>query len=305
MTAQQALGVLAEGGLAAALTALAFDAGGVAAVAPELRNQLAVFALERSRVQNVAHGGTISSVTPNRQAFRKPHGSAVGYSVRGASARTSMRFGRLSWVALLTCACRGPEAAPRSSLPQPRAAEPLPSAVFMPNGGWNRIELPDMALTLEVPDAQGWRAAGGRDWLRIEHPASDSSIELRRVRIAAHARPSDCASEAGLEFTTRDPSEWLEQRSLLTPAELRIDLAVGLAPAKDQMLVGSVEAAAVGSRTCVGIRIRTAVQGVGSEPEIARRLSVFADRVVPSLALLRVEDRVAVPDDIGDRRFPD
>jgi hypothetical protein len=68
---QQSFRVLAKGRVAAALAAIAFDATGVAALAAEFRDQLPVLALERSRVQNVGHAGTISSALPKRQAFSK------------------------------------------------------------------------------------------------------------------------------------------------------------------------------------------------------------------------------------------
>jgi hypothetical protein len=179
----------------------------------------------------------------------------------------------------------------------------------MPDTGWGRLELADMALTLEVPDARGWRAGGGRDWLRLVHGQSDSTLEVRRFRASPRVRPSECAVEAGLAIAS-DPAEAgsIERRSLLTAGELRIDLGVALEPLslerpheRDQGggLAGSVEAAAAGFRVCVAVRFRTTVQGAGSEAEIARRLGVFADRVVPSLTLVSIEDRVGAPGDPG------
>jgi hypothetical protein len=68
VAAEQALRILAERAAAAALAALALDAGGVAAVASELGGQLPKAGLESANIQRVDHGATISPPKAGAQA---------------------------------------------------------------------------------------------------------------------------------------------------------------------------------------------------------------------------------------------
>jgi hypothetical protein len=165
------------------------------------------------------------------------------------------------------------------------------------------VHIAALSLSLELPEAGRWRAEGGRDWYRLVHEATDSTLEIRRSRVPVTARPSDCAAEAGLALGDGDAeasATSVDRRSGVTPGDLRFELAVRVdLPASGPGLVGSVETAAVGARACVAIRLRTGVDGIGGEAEVARRLGVFADRVLPSLTLVRVEDRIVIPREPG------
>jgi hypothetical protein len=74
---------------------------------------------------------------------------------------------------------------------------------------------------------------------------------------------------------------------------LRTELAATVgSPGADGTLSGRLEAASAGFRVCVALRVELRVKGGGRESELARRLALFSERVVPSLSLRGIEDRV-------------
>jgi hypothetical protein len=162
----------------------------------------------------------------------------------------------------------------------------------MPDGSWQRIAMPSLALSVELPDAGAWRRAGGRDWVRLVYRDGEASLELRRFRAEPAVRALDCASRAG--FSWEEEGEGLVERRTFEASDgLRTELsATVVSPGADGTLSGRLEAASAGFRVCVAMRIELRVRGAGREAELGRRLSLFSGRVVPSLALRAIEDRV-------------
>jgi hypothetical protein len=162
----------------------------------------------------------------------------------------------------------------------------------MPDSGWQRVAVPSLALSVELPDAGAWRHAGGRDWVRLVYRDGEASLELRRFRAEPAVRAVDCASRAG--FSREAEGEGLVERRVLEVSNgLRTELAATVgSPGADGALTGRLEAASAGYRVCVALRAELRVKGGGRESELARRLSLFSERVVPSLALRGIEDRV-------------
>jgi hypothetical protein len=212
-----------------------------------------------------------------------------------ALARKSMlRFVPAFGLLLVTAGCAAGGGASRA--PGPTAVVAPPSApapsLPMPDSGWQRIAVPSLALSVELPDAGAWRRAGGRDWVRLVYRDGEASLELRRFRAEPAVRALDCASRAGLSWE-EDGEGLVERRMFEVDDGLRTELAatVGSASA-DGTLSGRLEAASAGFRVCIALRVELRVKGEGRESELARRLSLFSDRVVPSLALRGIEDRV-------------
>jgi hypothetical protein len=204
----------------------------------------------------------------------------------------------LCWM-LLLAACQNAAAPAREPRPGPEPrARPAPSFPLL-DAEWGRLQVEALALSLELPDARGWRHGGGRDWVRLVHSSSESSIEVRRFRAEATVRPEDCATRAG--FPPDPPSgeedaELLDRRLIEGHAGLRIQVTTGVGPpGPDGTLTGAVGAAAAGFRVCVALRLRTQVRGEGGAAELARRLALFTERVVPSVALIDIESRIRPP----------
>jgi hypothetical protein len=84
----------------------------------------------------------------------------------------------------------------------------------------------------------------------------------------------------------------LEVLHLQGEAGTHSEVVVRVEPDGPTALRGEVTAAVAGLRACAALRIETRVDGDGREVEVARRLALFAEGVVPSLAFDRVEDRI-------------
>jgi hypothetical protein len=153
-------------------------------------------------------------------------------------------------------------------------------------------------VSLEIPDADGWRAGGGRDWIRLVHPESDTELELTRFSAEPSVQPAACAARAGISLGA-EPAEsasLLDRRALTLENDLRVEFAVSASnQSGGSGLVGAIDAAAAGIRVCVGLRLRTLVAGREREAELGKRLALYAERSIPSLALDRAEQRVTAP----------
>ena len=204
---------------------------------------------------------------------------------------------RACWALLIAAGlcggCGANEPRSRGPVEPIRPAMPSSPAVSLRDAGWERISLGPLALSLALPDAAAWRDAGGRDWHRLEHGPSNSVLSITRIRAPASVAASECAARAGIAVANdaEDASE-LEVLRLEGEAGTHAEVVVRVEPDGPTALRGEVTAATAGLRACAALRIETRVNGDGREAEVARRLALFAERVVPSLAFDRVEDRI-------------
>ncbi len=216
---------------------------------------------------------------------------APGLAPRLSCARTRWA---LFAAAALCSGCASGEARSLGPVQPVQPATPSSPASLLRDAGWERVQLEPLALSLSLPDAAAWRDAGGRDWHRLEHVATGSVLSVTRFRAPASVAASECAARAGLALTTNGPGEAsaVEVRRVEGQPGTHSELAVRVEPDGPTALRGEVVAATAGFRACAALRLETRVEGDGREVEVARRLAVFAERVVPSLAFNRVEDRI-------------
>lgn len=209
--------------------------------------------------------------------------------------RWALSSWRFSVVAALCFGCGASEPGARGPA-EPSRPPPPPSspAVLLRDSGWGRVTLEALALSLELPDSLAWRDAGGRDWRRLEHRESNTVLAVTRFRAPASVAARECAARAGLGLGAAgaDDSSQIEARSIEGAHDTHSLLSVRVEPDRPGALRGELEAATAGFRVCAALRLETRVDGDGREAEIARRLALFADGVVPSLAFARVEDRI-------------
>lgn len=171
---------------------------------------------------------------------------------------------------------------------------PSSPALLLRDAGWERVRLEPLALSLSLPDAAAWRDAGGRDWQRLVHAPTSSVLSVTRFRAPASVAASECAVRAGLALTAdgADEANAIEVRRVEGQPGTHSALVVRVEPDGALALRGEVVAATAGFRACAALRFETRVDGDGREVEVARRLAVFAEWVVPSLAFDRIEDRI-------------
>ncbi len=197
-------------------------------------------------------------------------------------------------VAALCSGCAGAEARSSGPVEPVQPATPSSPALLLRDAGWERVRLEPLALSLALPDAAAWRDAGGRDWHRLEHGPTSSVLSVTRFRAPASVAASECAVRAGLALTTsgEDDASAVEVRRAEGQPGTHSELVVRVEADGPTALRGEVVAATAGFRACAALRFETRVDGDGREVEVARRLAVVAERVVPSLAFDRIEDRI-------------
>jgi hypothetical protein len=214
-------------------------------------------------------------------------------------------MGRLSAALALSATvasgCRGQSApaAPGTAKTQDSAASAAPRESDLGelrNDGWERAGIARLAVTLELPDANGWREGGGGSWATLEHVRSHSRLELNLTRAERLARPEDCEARARLghpELPRPAEGEALDQQRLAVPRGFLTYATLSVNEAGSSILEGHVTAFGAAVSRCFAFHFVTRVAGAGAETEVARRLGLVAERVLPSLALRAVDDRVS------------
>lgn len=169
---------------------------------------------------------------------------------------------------------------------------------------WERTRIARLAVTLELPNASGWREGAGGSWAELEHTQSHSRLELNLTRAERLVRPEDCEARARLghpELPRPADGEALDRlrvgvpRGFLTYATLSVNEAEG------SMLEGHVTAFGAAVSRCFAFHFVTRVSGAGGENEVARRLGLVMERMLPSLALSAVDDRVSPQRFFGEK----
>jgi hypothetical protein len=186
----------------------------------------------------------------------------------------------------------------------PAAAPDTPAATSSAAGerltdtDWGTARLDAPPLELQLPELSQWRAGPGRTWARLEHPASQSTLELWLDRAERLVRPADCAARARITrpgLWQPEPEAVVDEQRLDAPAGFRTELTVGIDAAD---VAGTVHGFVLGFGASVGrcyaFSFATRADGPTAEIEIARRLDLVATRIAPSVAVLAVEDRVRV-----------
>ncbi len=186
------------------------------------------------------------------------------------------------------------------SAPQPGAspAAPVPSA---PAGsksfdgtGWATFHSKRFELSLRLPDGPAWKIDDHRSpWLRATHEGTESKIVLRGWREDQNVTRGGCYARArGWDPSLPD----LETSRLLDDAVRPLDaqsarVVVGIAgvtdPAtSDAVSVGGFVVAIVGEvRRCLLVAYETEARGPAAEGQVADRLAIVADRLLPTIKL--------------------
>ena len=197
------------------------------------------------------------------------------------------------------CGAPGPSTA--SSTPKtaagPTAAEPTAAATgLFPDSGFQQVSLARFALRLELPDASAWRQGTGPGWARLDHARSRSRLELNLTRAERLVRPEECEARARLEHPELPrpaEGEALDRQRLGIPHGFLSYATLSVKDAAPAELEGHVTVFGAAVSRCFALHFVTRVAGAGAENEVARRLGVVVERVLPSLELRAIDDRVS------------
>lgn len=203
---------------------------------------------------------------------------------------------RVLGLALLLSACAGGgQAAPQSSAPGSRAAVGPPEGLLR-DAAWGKLRVASRALELELPELDDWSYDAGKSWVRLEHAASSSRIELWVARAERLARPADCEGRARLSHPALfrpSPETTLEERTLDLSGGFRTALTVGIsAESRESKVTGHAVAFGAAVSRCLAIHFVTTARGARAELDVAHRLALVTERTIPSIRIRGVEERI-------------
>jgi hypothetical protein len=197
---------------------------------------------------------------------------------------------------LMSCGGSQTAKAARAGSEAPPAAPTFAApATAFPDRDWGRAVLPRAALALVLPDRPAWKRVKSSGWERLAHAPSGSRLELHLSRAERLARPETCEATARIErpdLPRFGNEEALDHRTLEAPAEFRTQVTVGIIEVSPSEVEAHVLAFGAAVGRCLAVHFVTRTTGAGVAEEAARRLGLVVDRVLPSLTVATVEDRV-------------
>jgi hypothetical protein len=180
------------------------------------------------------------------------------------------------------------------SAPQPaaEAAQVESSPTLSPTfdgAPWATFHSKRFELSLRLPDGPAWRIDDHKSpWLRATHEKTRSKIVLRSWREDENVTRGGCYARARAwepNLPDLDASRLVDDgvRSLDSQSARVI---VGLAGQADAPSIGGFVLAIVGEvRRCLLIAYETEAQGPAAEGQVADRLAIVADRLLPAIKL--------------------
>ena len=193
--------------------------------------------------------------------------------------------GLVSLAAGLAIGCAAPSL---TTSPTNASAVPAPSRdPFREAGlGFERIALRRFRLSLEVPDPKGWRPERGPSrFVRLEHPATTSSLAVRAWVELDRMTPKSCEESARLFRELPKGGELLAREPRLVAgfdAEVRVGVRpIGVAPTTSAE--GYVTAFGARGRACLAFAFVTRATGSDARRIVEDRLALFDERTLGGL----------------------
>jgi len=223
------------------------------------------------------------------------HGRLIaGAGFADAVARSWVRAGAVARVAALAatlalCAC-----APGNSGEGPRVTSPVNEATAggtLENSAWGTFHSKRFEASLRLPDGGRWRIDDHRSaWLKADHAPSMSSLWLRSWTEDASATRKLCYARAREWLPSLpevDAQPLIDDRVRPLFAALDTRVAVGVASATTTVgdTEGFVVASGASAHRCVVVAFLTRARGTGAEDEVAARLVLVSERLLPKVQL--------------------
>ena len=197
---------------------------------------------------------------------------------------------RIVLLALLGGACGG--AAPTS----PRVDAPPPAQATdsgLPDSGWGELELANVPAVLTLPDRSYWRASVRGTFVELEHSGSASRITLRLWRAPRLVRPHECEAEVRLarrDLPRATPDTELERTRVDYPRGFDAELSVAVEP-HARGARGHVTLVGAATGRCLFIAFETVVSGAQAAAQVADRLTVVVEGILPRVRIPSVDAR--------------
>ena len=207
-------------------------------------------------------------------------------SARGRTTRLALLF-----VAIATLSCGTPPepATPPGTPEAPAPTDPSPP----PRLGV--VELSSLPGAVTLYDPARWRSGSGGSFATLEHPPSRSTLALRVWRAARVVRPAECEAEARIlrpQLPRVDPESIVDSRRIEAPHEFLGTLVVGVEPVPGGSTRGFALAVSSTVGRCFVFCFETVADGADAALVVAGRLHEAVDRILPSVELHGVEERI-------------
>jgi hypothetical protein len=157
------------------------------------------------------------------------------------------------------------------------------------------VELPRLPGSIALDDASRWREASAGSFTVLDHAPSRSTLSIRLARAARLVRPSECEAEARLARPSLPrvaPEAIIASHPLAAPQGFSGTVVVGVDLTPSGSTHGFVLAVGAAIGRCFVLAFETSADGANAAHVVAERLRATTDRVVPSIELRNVDDRV-------------
>ncbi len=211
----------------------------------------------------------------------------------GLSVRSTWLLG----VVGLVVGCGPTAPPPEAPTPPPGVTPPpaLPERQALPAADFGQVTALGASLAISVPDVGRWEGAPATsEWLSLNHPPSRSSLELRVWRGSRRARPEDCAEQLALwrrQVAELGEDEQVSSERVELPHGFDAQLSVFVRPLGTEEVEGHLIVVGARPSRCLAVVFRTLASGQAASRQVAERLRLVTDAVLPSIELRSVEDR--------------
>jgi hypothetical protein len=199
------------------------------------------------------------------------------------------RLVHVASVAVVLVGCAGSGAGPSP------AADPRPTQVEPPGSfqgtRWGTFHSKRFELSLALPDGAAWKIDDHRSaWLRATHGPTQSSLSFRSWTEEANVTKKACYARArgwDARLPDLDAGPLIEDkmRKLLGDRDARVAVGVMVREGAEPAIGGFVIAIIGDVRRCMLLAFRTEAEGASAQDEVADRLAIVSDRVLPSMKL--------------------
>jgi hypothetical protein len=157
------------------------------------------------------------------------------------------------------------------------------------------VDLPALPGKVALYDPSRWRVASGGSFTVLEHAPSSARVVVRVWRAARLVRPAECEAEARIarpSLPRVDPESIVDSLPLDAPKDFSGSLVIGVEPMPNGGAHGFALAVGAAVGRCFVLVFETTADGADAASTVAERLHAAAARIVPSVELSGVDERV-------------
>jgi hypothetical protein len=194
-------------------------------------------------------------------------------------------------------ACAAAEKMPaESAVPvssTPAQADTPASAIFSENA-WRSLRSTQHGISLSLPDAASWRLLKDKSWLAVAHRGTDSTLLVKHWGQGKLVDRKDCENQALLWKTAlvRPAAAFVSEQPVQWPSGYQGHQWLYAHETASGGIEGRILIYSANIRDCVAFQFTTRARGPHAANVVATRLSQVTERLLPTLAIHSIEQRV-------------